>query len=235
MDNALSKQSKSCSYQSWLTLTALSGLVFGVAAVAYKSFYRRRINVDKTKCVVIITGCDSGFGYLTAVELSKQGYHVIATCMTVEGASKIKDTVAAVVYCDVTKEECIIELSSVVNHYMEEHKEKKLKLWSLINNAGICATGYIDWTPMEVYRNVMEVNYFAPIRLTKEFLPLLKRANGARIVNLSSLAGFLSGHFMGPYSASKHALEGVGKAMREELSPWNIHVCHMNPGFMGYV
>lgn len=192
--------------------------------------YNPRVDIDTRKSVVIVTGCDSGFGLGLVKTLSGQGYVVIATCMTKEGVTRIKDIAERALICDVTNESDIQTLSKVVYTYIEQHNE--CRLWALINNAGIPLTGFIDWLPIEAFRKIMEVNYFAPIRLSKEFLPLLKRCKGSRIVNLSSLAGFLSGQCMGPYSGSKHALEGVGKAMRDELAPWNIQVYHFNPGFM---
>lgn len=56
-----------------------------------------------------------------------------------------------------------------------------------------------------------------------------------RIINLSSLAGIIAGPAMGPYCASKHAVEGMAKSLRCELKPWNIHVSNINPGFMRYI
>ena len=204
--------------------------VAAFSSLAYMAWSNRRVSIDPKKCVIVITGCDSGFGLATAETLSAQGYPVIATCMTEAGIAHLKPIVADVIYCDVTSEENVLSLSSAVNSYLDNHEGSKL--WTLVNNAGIIATGYVDWVAMGEFRKLMEVNYFAPIRLVKEFLPLLKRARGSRVINLSSVAGLNSSALLGPYGGSKHALEGVGKALREELAPWNIHVCHVNPGFM---
>jgi len=204
--------------------------VAAVSSLAYMAWSNRRVSIDPKKCVIVITGCDSGFGLATAETLSAQGYPVIATCMTEAGIAHLKPIVADVIYCDVTSGENVLSLSSAVNSYLDNHEGSKL--WTLVNNAGIIATGYVDWVAMGEFRKLMEVNYFAPIRLVKEFLPLLKRARGSRVINLSSIAGITAGLLLGPYSGSKHALEGVGKALREELAPWNIHVCHINPGVM---
>jgi NAD(P)-dependent dehydrogenase (short-subunit alcohol dehydrogenase family) len=77
----------------------------------------------------------------------------------------------------------------------------------------------------------MDVNYFGTVRMIKSALPLLKQSKESRIVNVSSLAGLTSMMYMGAYCASKHAVEGMTKALRSELRPWNIHVCNVNPGF----
>ena len=189
-----------------------------------------RVSINPKICVVIITGCDSGFGLATALKLTSQGYLVISTCMTKDGIDRLRNVVEVVIYCDVTNEENVQALYKETNEYLQKHKGTEL--WTLVNNAGVIANGYVDWMSMDIFRNVMEVNYFAPIRLVKQFLPLLKRSRGSRIINICSVAGMNSSALLGPYAGSKHALEGIGKSMREELAPWNIHVCHINPGVM---
>jgi NAD(P)-dependent dehydrogenase (short-subunit alcohol dehydrogenase family) len=190
----------------------------------------QRVRINPKHSVVIITGCDSGFGLGLAEKLVSQGYLVFATCMTDAGIKHLKPLVTDVTLCDVTKEENILNLSNLVNDFLRKNTD--CRLWCLVNNAGVAPAGLIDWLPMDIFRLVMEINCFAPIRLTKEFLPLLKRTRGSRIINLSSVAGLTASPYLGPYSGSKHALEGVGKALRDELKPWGIHVCHINPGFM---
>ena len=216
----------------WIQMAVIT-VLFGILwLVLYTASDKPRVAVDKAKSVVIVTGCDSGFGLGLANKLTTQGYRVVATCMTKEGVARLKTVVEVVLICDVTKEDNIATLSKAVTTYLNHHSD--YRLWALINNAGIPLSGMVDWLPMDAFRHVMDVNYFAPIRLVKEFLPLLKRRRGSRIINLSSLAGYIGGQFFGPYSASKHAMEGVGKAMRDEFKPWGIQVAHINPGFMRY-
>jgi NAD(P)-dependent dehydrogenase (short-subunit alcohol dehydrogenase family) len=85
---------------------------------------------------------------------------------------------------------------------------------------------------MRVWRKVLEVNFFAVVAVSKAMLPLLKCSPNSRIVNVSSLAGIIGMPGMGPYCASKHAMEGMSKCVREELSHWSIHLSNINPGFM---
>ena len=68
--------------------------------------------------------------------------------------------------------------------------------------------------------------------MTRAILPYLKRTRGARIINVSSMAGLLASPGFGAYAASKHAVEGFSKSLREEMSPWGISVCNINPAFM---
>ena len=85
----------------------------------------------------------------------------------------------------------------------------------MVNNAGITPRriGPIDWLRVEDYSEVINVNYMGTVRVTKAFLPLLKQTKG-RIVNVSSLAGRLALSQVGPYSASKFAVEGFSDVIR---------------------
>ncbi len=212
------------------SVAAVSVVLLAWLCIAMRA---QRVTQRPCSCLVLVTGCDSGFGLGVAKALSSKGYRVIVTCMTEEGLQRLQGIVAGGIRCDVTKEGDVLALSKLVNDYLEQHKE--CVFWCLVNNAGVAPGGMIDWLPMELYRFVMDVNFFAPIRLVKEFLPYLKRTRGSRIINLSSVAGVTGSALLGPYCGSKHALEGVGKAMRDELKPWGIEVCHINPGFMKFV
>jgi NAD(P)-dependent dehydrogenase (short-subunit alcohol dehydrogenase family) len=88
-------------------------------------------------------------------------------------------------------------------------------LWALVNNAGISSArrGPLDWVTVEDYKQVMEVNLLGTIRVTKTFLPLIKRTRG-RIVNMTSIAGRIAAARMGPYCASKFALEAFSDSLR---------------------
>ena len=90
---------------------------------------------------------------------------------------------------------------------------------------------YLHPLPQDV-RPVFEVNYFGVISVTQKFLPLLRQTgDGARIVQISSLAGLISGPAGNPYCASKFALEALNHALRVEMAPWKIAVSAVNPAF----
>lgn len=194
-----------------------------------QSYFGQKTNVKPEKSVVVITGCDSGFGEASSYQLSEMGFQVVSACYSEEGAKRLKDSVALSVVCDVTKEEHIEKLVEETSKLL---KTKNLKLWGLVCNAGIGNSGAVDWISKETFRNVIEVNLFGVVNVTKAFLPLLKCTKNARIINLSSIAGFLPAPMMAAYDASKHAVEGYAKALRLEMKPWNIHVSNINPGFM---
>ncbi len=202
-----------------------------------RSFTRITIS-DPQNHIILITGCDSGFGLMTVYRLLQQGYFVVALCLTEQGVSELQEYTktngvadrCVVLRCDVTKEEDVKKVYEKVEGLLTTHKS--LKLWALVNNAGIAPSGFVDWLGMEYFRTTMEVNFFAIVGLTKLFLPFLKKSKNSRIINICSMAGFVGGPNGAPYVASKHALEGFTKCLRLELMPWNIHVTNINPGFM---
>lgn len=186
-------------------------------------------SLSPSENVVVITGCDSGFGLATATKLHDLGYIVVACCLTPKGVESLKGKVAISVQCDVTKTADLQELFNVVNKVIVSNKAK---LWAIVNNAGIAPCGYLDWMSLESFRKTMDVNYFAVVESTKIFLPLLKRTKNSRIINVCSMAGLGGFPGGGSYCASKHAVEGLVKSLRPELLPWDIHVCNINPAFM---
>jgi NAD(P)-dependent dehydrogenase (short-subunit alcohol dehydrogenase family) len=102
-------------------------------------------------------------------------------------------------------------------------------LSGLVNNAGIAIGSPLELIPLEQLRRQLEVNVVGQIAVTQAMLPLLRRARG-RIVNMGSIAGRGTIPMMGPYSASKHALEALTDALRLELYPWGIDVSIIEPG-----
>ena len=89
--------------------------------------------------------------------------------------------------------------------------------------------GPVEVLPLAEWRDQLEVNLFGQIAVTKAALPLLRTAKG-RIVFIGSIAGRVAAPLVGPYSASKHAIEALGSTLREELLPWDIKVAIVEPG-----
>ena len=210
------------------------GLMGVVAAVFCNGPIARFIDFpashEPSRSIVVVTGCDSGFGKYMALKLASLGYVVVSTCMTQEGAKDIEAKVAEVLVCDLTLEESISRLGVAVHKLLAVNEQ--LSLWAVVNNAGVAPVGFVDWVSMDSFRFSMEVNYFALVAVCKEFLPLLKASKGSRIINLGSMAGLATCPAMSSYAASKHAVEGFAKSLRAELRPFGVGVCNVNPGFM---
>ena len=180
------------------------GLLLTTAALVLVSLYfsfsrKRKLNLTTSNYAVVITGCDSGFGKLTSLLLTSKGFHVIATCLTEDGKQALDGKVALCVRCDVTKEEDLLNLVKVSEEYISA---KNIRLWGLVNNAGIAITAFLDWASISNFRKVFEVNFFSIVILSKLFLPLLKRTRGSRIINLSSVAGISGYPGFGSYSGT---------------------------------
>jgi NAD(P)-dependent dehydrogenase (short-subunit alcohol dehydrogenase family) len=102
-------------------------------------------------------------------------------------------------------------------------------LLGLVNNAGIAVGGPLEFLPIAEIRQQFEVNVIGQIAVTQAFLSLLRQGQG-RIINMSSISGRVATPFLGPYAASKFALEALTDALRLELQPWGIKVISIQPG-----
>ena len=189
--------------------------------------------LEEADCIIVITGCDSGFGLAAAQRLAERGFCVVANCYTVAGAAELAKKKRSNLHAlqgDVTKENDVDELLRLVERLIK--KNKKRRLWALVNNAGVAPMGHIAIIGIDEIKHAMNVNYFGVVMVTKAFIQLLKHAPESRVINVSSMAGLAAGPGFGAYSASKHALQGMSAALREELRPFRIHVANVNPCFM---
>lgn len=125
---------------------------------------------------------------------------------------------------DVTDGDSITKAGELVSRQVGE-----AGLLGLVNNAGIAIGSPLEFIPIQQLRRQLEVNVVGQIAVTQAVLPLLRLARG-RIVNMGSIAGRGTIPMMGPYSASKHALEALTDALRLELYPWGIDVSIIEPG-----
>ena len=103
------------------------------------------------------------------------------------------------------------------------------ELHALVNNAGIAIASPLETLPLDELRRQLEVNVLGQVAVTQAFLPHLRRSRG-RIVFIGSIAGRSALPFLGPYAASKHALEAIADSLRLELAPWGIQVAIIEPG-----
>jgi len=179
---------------------------------------------------VVVTGCGSGFGLLTAQQLLARGYGVIAVCRTDDGCQRLRSTVTAparlrTVQCDITIAGDRDRLRSEMTTCLRGD------LWALVNNAGTVIPGYADYLTDADFRSVMEVNFLGAVNVTRLCLPMLKESRG-RIVNVSSTCGLVALPGNGPYNASKFALRAFSDTLRRELSAWGIRVALVAPGVM---
>jgi NAD(P)-dependent dehydrogenase (short-subunit alcohol dehydrogenase family) len=178
---------------------------------------------------VLITGCSTGIGRACATYLAGRGFQILA------GVRRESDapTGAGItpICLDVTDEQSIKSAAERVRSIIGA-----LGLKGLVNNAGIAVPGPVEHVPLKDWRRQFEVNFFAHVAMTQAMLPLLRAhvaAAGpwsARIVNISSIAGRIGQPILGPYCASKFALEAMSDSLRVELRDQRIHVSVIEPG-----
>jgi NAD(P)-dependent dehydrogenase (short-subunit alcohol dehydrogenase family) len=162
----------------------------------------------------LVTGASTGIGEACAVRLARSGWRVLAGVR--RGGDAPQGT-----------EEVLLDVTDAAQ--VEAAAARVDELHGLVNNAGIALAAPLEFAPLDELRRQLEVNVLAQVAVTQAFLPALRKARG-RIVFMGSIAGKSALPFLGPYSASKHALEAVADALRLELSPWGIGVTIVEPG-----
>lgn len=175
---------------------------------------------------VVITGAGSGIGAACALSLDRLGWRVFAGVHHSEEGDALtqhaSDRLTPLVL-DVTDATSMTTAVQAVTTALGEGR-----LAGLINSAGVVMVGPLECLPPDKLHTQFAVNVVGLITVTQAFLPLLRRSQG-RIVLMGSLAGKLALPFMGPYAASKFAVQALADAWRAELLPWQIHVSLIEP------
>jgi NAD(P)-dependent dehydrogenase (short-subunit alcohol dehydrogenase family) len=176
----------------------------------------------------LITGATSGIGKATALLLAQQpGHTVFAGAEREEYVDALRDAPDRVIpiVLDVTVPASIERAVAAVTERVPEGERI-----SLVNNAGIAVFGPLECVPVEDLARQFEVSLFGVVAVTQAVLPLMRKSEGGRIINMGSLCGRWAIPIVGPYSAAKSALRSISDSMRVELAPWNIHVALIEGG-----
>jgi NAD(P)-dependent dehydrogenase (short-subunit alcohol dehydrogenase family) len=176
----------------------------------------------------VITGAGSGIGAATVVRLDRAGWRVFA------GVHEPNDTEildrqtsdqVTVAPLDVTNATSVKEFAGLVDLELGADG-----LHALVDNAGKGVAGPLETLPIESLREQFEVNVVGQVAVTQQFLPMLRRIHGSRVVFVGSVGGLVAVGFAGAYHASKYALEAIGDAWRQELAPDGVQVAIVEPG-----
>ncbi len=176
-----------------------------------------------TQNVVLVTGVTSGIGEATAKLLSELRFRVFGTMRRPNG-SNTGLTNTELVQLDVRDNESVRLCVRTV-------LERAGRIDALVNNAGHSLIGSSEETSMEEAKELFETNFFGTLRMVQAVLPAMREQRSGRIVNISSVVGFLPAPYMGIYAASKHALEGYSESLDHEVRQFGIRVCVVEPGF----
>ncbi|MGW8122434.1 SDR family oxidoreductase [Roseivirga echinicomitans] len=183
-----------------------------------------------TNKTIWITGASSGIGEALAMQLSAEGAQLILSARRLAELERVKSN------CSNQDKIKILTLDLIDAERLTSKTNEAIALFGqvdiLINNGGISQRSLVNETKLEVYRNLMEVNYFGNIALAKNLLPhMLGRGKGHFVV-VTSLTGIFGTPYRSGYAATKHALHGFYDSLRAELEDKGIKVTIVAPGFV---
>ena len=173
-----------------------------------------------------ITGASTGFGRLLAEEVLKSGGRVVATARKMDKVADLEmkyPETAKALALDVTDP---AQVDSVVKQAFAKFGQVDV----LVNNAGYGVAGAIEEVSEAEFMPMFETNVFGLLRVTRAFLPHLRKQRSGHIINLSSIGGLVASPGIGFYNATKFAVEGLSEALAAELAPLGIHVTIVEPG-----
>lgn len=172
--------------------------------------------------VVVITGVSSGIGRVTAEKFAKRGCRVFGTVRNTAKAQSIPGVVR--VEMDVRDEASVQRgIQSIIT------QAKRIDV--LVNSAGVTLLGATEETSIAEAQSLFDTNVFGALRTAQAVLPHMREQGVGRIVNVSSVLGFLPAPYMGLYSASKHAVEGMSETLDQEVRKFGIRVVLVEPSF----
>ncbi|XP_044141294.1 retinol dehydrogenase 7-like [Bufo gargarizans] len=206
----------------WLPLLVVLALI-----LLYRWYRQSQILENLTDKYVFITGCDTGFGNVLAKQLDKRGMKVLASCLTENGAEKLKKEASSrlqTVILDVADSQSVSSAAKWIASIVGNHG-----LWGLVNNAGFgFAFGPNAWQTRADFEKVLNINLVGLFDVTVNLLPLIIKAKG-RIVNVSSCGGRLP-VVGGGYCPSKFGVEALSDSLRRELRDFGVKVSIIEPG-----
>jgi len=180
--------------------------------------------------IALVTGTSTGIGEATAVTLARAGHTVYASMRNpAKGAAEIQGIAMAeklpleVVALDVDDD-------ASVEAAVRDVIARSGQIDVLVNNAGVGSSGAVEETPIEEYRRVMETNFFGALRCIRAVVPAMRERRSGCIVNVTSVAGKVSGPAHSPYTASKWALEALSESLACEMKAFGVRVAVVEPG-----
>ena len=181
--------------------------------------------------IAVVTGSSSGIGLLTAVELARNGYRVMATMRNLANSGRLEEAAQKanvrdriyVLRLDITEFD---SLPVAVEEILRSHDRIDL----LVNNAGFSVAGFAEDMTLAELRHQLETNFFGSVAMTKAVLPVMRKQRSGHIVTVTSVAGLLGQPMLSAYSASKYGLEGWSESLRIETHSLGIRLSLVEPG-----
>ena len=180
--------------------------------------------MSNTDRYVLVTGCSTGIGYCLARGLSARGHRIIASCRADADVERLSQEGIQTIRVDLADERNVDEAVERVRELSGGN------LYGLINNGAYGQPGAMIDISREVLREQFETNVFGTQQLTNGLLPMMLENRAGRVVQISSVLGFICLRFRGPYNASKYALEALTDTMRLEHRGSGVHFVLVEPG-----
>lgn len=172
--------------------------------------------------VVVITGVSSGIGRAAAIKFANQGCRVFGTVRNMEKAQAIPGV--SLIEMDIRDE---VSVQQGIQTVIAQAK----RIDVLVNSAGVTLLGATEETSLAEAKELFDTNLFDLLRTTTAVLPHMREQRSGRVVNVSSVLGFLPAPYMALYSASKHAVEGLSETLDHEVRQFGIRVALVEPSF----
>jgi NAD(P)-dependent dehydrogenase (short-subunit alcohol dehydrogenase family) len=173
------------------------------------------------KPVALVTGASTGIGRAIALRLAQDGFEVYGTSRKAQPSEA--GSSLHWLELDVTSDASVLAC-------VEALRTRAGRLDVLVNNAGYLVGGAVEEVSLLQAKAEFETNFFGPVRVIQAVLPMLRAQGSGTIVNVTSLAALVPLPFWGFYNASKAALESLTETLREELRPFGVRVCAVEPG-----
>jgi short-subunit dehydrogenase len=172
--------------------------------------------------VVVITGVSSGIGRASAEKFAKRGCQVFGTVRNTAKAKPIPGV--ALIEMDIRDEASVQKgIRAII--------AQATCIDVLVNSAGVTLIGSTEETSIDEAQSLLDTNVLGVLRTTQAVLPHMRKQGSGRIVNISSVLGFLPAPYMSLYSASKHAVEGLSETLDHEVRQFGIRVALVEPSF----
>ena len=173
---------------------------------------------------VLITGCSSGIGYCVAKGLKQRGYHVVATARKLQDVERLSTEGFDSVQLDLADSESIQQAFKAIMQISGNN------LYALFNNGAFGLPGAVEDLTRESLKHQFDTNVFGWLELTNLVIPVMRKQGFGRIIQNSSVLGFVAMPFRGAYNASKYAIEGLSDTLRLELKGTGIYISLVEPG-----